>query len=241
MLERSHRGVSLTAAGEALLPYAVEADSALARLLQQARSVADGRAIPVRIGSFSSVSNTWLPQALVDFRAAHPYVSFDLRIGTDVLGDWLLHGQVDLALGDADRCKGFRWYPLMDDPYFAVMPSTEVDDDVHTITQADLMAHPFIDAISNALERHLQTVPEQRLNIACDDDSTLLSMVAQGFGVTAMPQMSLHTVPQGVRVLQLEPPTKRVVGVAVPAEPSKPAAEFVEFLLGRFPYESHCA
>lgn len=72
----------------------------------------------------------------------------------------------------------------------------------------------------------------------CDDDSTLLSMVAQGLGVTAMPKLCLQAPPESVRVLELTPPTKRVLGVALPNSPSREAVRFAHYLQRRFPYQA---
>ena len=72
----------------------------------------------------------------------------------------------------------------------------------------------------------------------CDDDSTLLSMVAQGIGVTAMPQLCLQNPPDQVRILKLTPPTKRVLGIALPHSPTKEAARFARYLCQKFSYQS---
>lgn len=235
ILERNHNGVRLTPAGEALLPLFVEADAALSRLSERARQVAQGASSPLRIGAFSSISGTWLPKLLQEYHALHPDVTFDLRVGTDALAEWLLSGAIDLALGDAARCRAFRWEPLMDDPYFAVLPA-QVAPDVDAISQEDLAAHPFLMAPMNALEHYLSVRPKNQLCVNCDDDSALLSMVAQGIGVTAMPQLCLQNPPPEVKILALIPEVKRTLGIALPNSPTKEAARFAKFLCRKFSY-----
>lgn len=235
ILERNHSGVRLTPAGEALLPLFVEADAALSRLSERARQVAQGTSSPLRIGAFSSISGTWLPKLLQEYHALHPDVSFDLRVGTDALAEWLLSGAIDLALGDAARCRAFRWEPLMDDPYFAVLPKSAAPD-ADTISQEELAARPFLMAPMNALEHYLSVRPKNQLRVNCDDDSTLLSMAAQGIGVTAMPRLCLQNPPPEVRILPLTPQVKRTLGVALPNSPTKEAARFAKFLCRKFSY-----
>lgn len=230
LLERSHAGVRLTAAGEKLLSSIVEADAALSRLGQRARMVAAGASVPVRIGTFSSISNSWLPRVLKDYARESPEVRFDIYVGTDAVADWLLAGTVDLALGDEDRLRAFRWTALMDDPYCAVLPADAPGAQGQVITQEALLAQPFLVAPMNALAQHIAGEPALPCIVNCDDDSTLLSMVSQGLGATAMPRLSLGRVPDGVRVLRLEPPTKRVVGVALPNSPRPEAEAFAAFL-----------
>ncbi len=236
VLQRNHNGIRLTPAGEELLPLLMEADASLTRLAERARQVAGGAFVPLRIGTFSSISNTWLPKVLQEYHTLYPETTFDIRVGTDALADWLLHGTVDLALGDPVRCRAFRWFPLMDDPYFAVLPKS-LTPERDSISQKDLAAYPFVMAPMNALDQYLLVCPGNQLRVNCDDDSTLLSMVAQGIGVTAMPQLCLQKLPEQVQVLELTPPTKRVLGVALPNSPSKEAARFARYLCRKFSYK----
>ncbi len=235
VLQRNHNGIQLTPAGEELLPLFVEADASLRRLADRARQLAKGAFAPLRIGVFSSISSTWLPKVLQEYHARYPEVTFDIRVGTDTLADWLLHGTIDLALGDPVRCRAFRWFPLMDDPYAAVFPAS-LAPACETISQEELAAYPFLMAPMNALDQYLSVCPANQLRVNCDDDSTLLSMVAQGIGVTAMPQLCLQTLPKQVRVLELTPPTKRVLGVALPNSPSREATRFARHLCQTFSY-----
>ena len=237
VLLRNHSGIRLTPAGEELLPLFVEADASLTRLSERARQAAGGASAPLRIGAFSSISSTWLPKALQEYHALSPKVAFDIQVGTNTLADWLLRGAVDLALGDTVRCRAFRWFPLMDDPYFAVLPESLAPEG-DSISQEELAAFPFVMAPMNALDSYLSVCPANQLRVNCDDDSTLLSMVAQGIGVTAMPQLCLKKPPEQVRVLKLTPPAKRVLGVALPNSPSKEAARFARYLCQKFSYQN---
>ena len=110
----------------------------------------------------------------------------------------------------------------MDDSYFAVLPES-LAPERGSISQEDLAAFPFVMASMNALDSYLSVCPANKLRVNCDDDSTLSSMVAvaQRIGVTAMSQLCLQKLPEQVRVLALTPPTKRVLGVALPNSPSK--------------------
>lgn len=233
VLLRNHNGIRLTPAGEELLPFLMEADASLTRLSERARQVAGGASAPLRIGVFSSISNTWLPKVLQEYHALYPEVTFDIQVGTSTLTDWLLKGAVDLALGDPVRCRGFRWLPLMDDPYFAVLPESLASEG-NSISQEELATYPFVMAPMNALDGYLSVCPSNQLRVNCDDDSTLLSMVAQGIGVTAMPRLCLQRLPENVRILELTPPTKRVLGVALPNSPSKEAVRFARYLCRKF-------
>lgn len=237
ILARDHRGVKLTPAGEELFPLIKEAEASLSRLLHQARKVAENTSVTLRIGSFSSIANTWLPQVLQAYQARHPNLTFDIRIGTNAIINWLLEGKIDLALGDADRCQSFQWYPLMDDPYCAVLPASFIQGDRKTISQDEFAEYPLIMSPMNVLDAHLSVLADRRLNVSCDDDSTILAIVAQGLGVTAMPRLSLRNIPESVKALELEPVPKRILGVALPKSPSKEAVALASYLRKQYPYE----
>ena len=230
MLLRNHAGVQLTQEGKRLLPALTEAEAALARL----RTAAAQKTAPIRLGSFSSIANTWLPKVIRAYQEYQPKANFDIRIGTDVLASWLQAGEIDLALGDKSRCGHFRWYPLMDDTYYAVAPDGLIPREISSISQEELAEYPFIVAPMNALKYYLSWQPKKSIRVDSDDDSTLLFMVAQGLGVTAMPGLSLRSLPDGVRVLELVPAAKRVIGAAVSDAPGKELQDFIAFLRRNF-------
>lgn len=230
ILYRNHNGIKLTPLGEALLPALVAADSALTNLSSEASRLASGQTIPIRIGTFSSISSTWLPDALRAYREQFPYTSFDIRVGTNSVADWLLSGEVDLGLVDSLRSKSFRFYPLMDDPYFAVVSRALVPESIQTMTPEELLEYPFLLAPQNALDKLLPSLPKDRVNVDCDDDSTLLTMVQKRLGITAVPQLCLKNIPEGTAVLPISPPISRTLGIALPNTPTNAASAFAKFL-----------
>lgn len=241
VLERDHRGVRLTAAGEELYSDIVSAEMNMRQLVDHAAQIAGARTLPLRIGVFSSISTTWLPPLLRTYKLLHPEVFFDIRVGTDSIVQWLSHGEIDVALGDDARCRTVRFMPLQDDPYCAVLPEGTVDKGRKRIAQDELAQLPFLMAPMNALDRHLSVIPHNRTNVNCDDDSTLLSMIEQGLGATVMPALCLTGRKARVHVLELEPSAKRILGVALPKAPTRAASLFASFLVDEFSYQSPIA
>jgi DNA-binding transcriptional LysR family regulator len=96
---RTRRGMRLTEAGEAFLPYAEHALAALAdgreRLDQLRRGVA-GRLV---LGAPPTVSTYTLPALLARFNAAHPGVRLAVKTGTsEEILQMVLHDQVQLGI-----------------------------------------------------------------------------------------------------------------------------------------------
>jgi DNA-binding transcriptional LysR family regulator len=81
LFERYARGVSLTAAGRRLLPYA----GRVARLLDETRRAARDDGTPrgrLLLGSLETTAGLRLSPVLAAFAAAHPAVDLSLRTGT---------------------------------------------------------------------------------------------------------------------------------------------------------------
>ncbi|GAA4537854.1 LysR family transcriptional regulator [Pseudonocardia xishanensis] len=98
LLARSSRGMAVTEAGAAVLPFARAALAAVegARLaVDELKGLVRGQ---VRVGMAPSLAATDLPELLAEFRAAHPAVEVSLREGTSAeLLAGLVDGMVDLV------------------------------------------------------------------------------------------------------------------------------------------------
>jgi DNA-binding transcriptional LysR family regulator len=113
---RTRRGMRLTEAGDAFLPYAEHAVAALAdgreRLAELRRGVA-GRLV---LGAPPTVSTYTLPALLARFSAAHPGVRLAVKTGTseEVL-EMVLHDQVQLGIIRALANPEIETIPLYTD------------------------------------------------------------------------------------------------------------------------------
>ncbi|MBO4376317.1 MAG: LysR family transcriptional regulator [Lachnospiraceae bacterium] len=230
LLDRSHKGVRLTPAGEKLLPSIIEAKDGIDRLFKLAGSVAMGRETPIRIGCFSSVATSFLPHAIKAHKKINEGAAFSVKIGTDNLSDLLLNHKIDMAIGDTERLKGFRFVELMEDAYCAVFPKGVIGKGKKAVGQEDFAEYPFIMSPENALKSHLISLPTDALTVSCDDDFALLSMVSQGLGATAMPGLSVRNVPANVEVYDLTPKSSRMLGIALPNNVDERLKDFVNFL-----------
>ena len=120
LLDRSGRTVRLTAAGDAVLPYARSALAAVAgaRLaVDELTGLVRGR---VALGMVGSISSFDLPDLLAAFHREHPTVDITLwEAGSDRLVEALRAGTVDAAfvsLGDAEPPAGIATLVVADEP-----------------------------------------------------------------------------------------------------------------------------
>ncbi len=229
VLKRSHNGVRLTEAGELIYPHIIESYESMLRLRHNADRISSGKSVPLRIGAFSSISNTVLGPAILEYQEKNPDIGIQLTIATKELQNWLLNGEIDMVIGDVDIIKGFRWHSLIKDPYYAVFPTENLPEGMTEITVDELLQYPIIMPTLNDLNKYFSQAGHI-LDIACDDDTTVLNFVSMGLGVTALPNLSLWQLPKGVSILPITPEVTRTIGYALPSTPRKEALDFAKFI-----------
>ena len=234
VLSRTNRGVTLTESGAKILPTLRLLDENFRKLEREARDISEGKGITIRIGTYSSVANTWLPDILSKYAVTHPDTAFDILVGSDKLPRWLQQGKVDMLLVDEAVGREFKWFPVMEDVFKAAVPVTSVIAQRTSVTEEDLLQYPVIVGTLNTYRR-LREIPEGASNkvirVNADDDTTIIRMVEKGLGVSVMAGLSLVSVPENVKIIPLDPPVKRILGAALPQEPLRAARRFTEFLV----------
>lgn len=229
VLKRSHNGVRLTEAGEQIYPHIIECYESMMRLRHNADRISSGKSIPLHVGAISSISNTVLGPAILNYQEENPDIGIQLSVATKELQSWLLNGDIDMVIGDVDIIKGFRWHELIEDRYYAVLPEKLCPADKKAITIEELLKFPIIMPTLNDLNSYFSQA-EHILDIACDDDTTVMNFVAMGLGVTALPNLGLWRLPDGVKILPLEPKVTRTIGYALPNNARKEALDFASYI-----------
>lgn len=97
LLIRSHGGVTPTADGRALLPYFEKMCAMQHQLEQQAADLRGLETGLVKVATFTSVSEKWLPNILKTFQNHYPHIEFELLPSNfnSEIGGWVLNGQAD--------------------------------------------------------------------------------------------------------------------------------------------------
>jgi DNA-binding transcriptional LysR family regulator len=114
LFERTNRGVTLTAAGSRLLPFAARA----ARLLDDARRAVADQGTPAGalvVGSLETTAALRLSPILAEFAAAYPAVDLSLRTGTSCE---LVDQVLDRSLEGAFVCGPVNHPDLTVEPFF---------------------------------------------------------------------------------------------------------------------------
>src|SRR5215210_9552964 len=119
---RSQRGMRLSDAGRAFLPYAertVDTIGSGRRLLSE---LARGESGQLALGAAPAVSTYVLPRILTRFRRTHPKVSLAVRTGhSEEVLELVLRDQVQIGLGRALRHPDVEAIPLYEDELVLVV------------------------------------------------------------------------------------------------------------------------
>ena len=137
----------------------------------------------------------------------------DVLVRGDELPAALASGEIQLALVDEARARGFDFLPLTNTPLVAVVPP-DFPWESDTIPLERLLREPFLSNPDQYIEPFLPP-DTPRLEVTASDDGSILSMVAGGLGVSVLSAFSLVGYEGQVRVLQLEEPIALRLGAAV--------------------------
>ena len=224
LFERVRGNITLTAAGEVLLPLAkrILADVETAtREVQELVGLRRGR---VRLGATPSLATSLAPPVLRRFRDAHPTV--DLRVeegGSQDLVRDLLRGDLDLALiiePSAGTDPGLRADPILRESLVvaSVDPLPGARDGELRIT--DLRDQPLVmfregyDLRDATLQACRAAGFEPTLSVDGGEMDAVLSFVEAGLGVALVPGIVVARR-AGIRVTRLVPPgVRRTIAVA---------------------------
>jgi DNA-binding transcriptional LysR family regulator len=195
---RSGRGMRLSEAGRAYLPYAertLDAARAGRRLLAE---LARGESGHLALGAAPAVGTYVLPRILTRFRRTHPKVALAVRTGhSEEVLELVLREQVEIGLGRALRHPDVEAIPLYEDELVLVV------DPTHRFAQAGAVGTEEISEVqlilfdrtssyhrlTNEFFRGAGAVPRAVMEL--DNIDAAKKMVEQGLGVALLPHTAV--------------------------------------------------
>lgn len=237
LFHRSKGGIGLTAAGEALLPYArrvlADVDAAAAEI-RDVETLARGR---LAVGATPSLAVTLLPAVLARFHEAHPGIELALHeAGSVDLVRALEEGSVDVALVILPlRHDVLETQPLLREELVLAVPPSHPLAKRRQIAIADLRDVPLVmfregydlRSSTEAACREAGFAPTFALEGGEMDG--VLRLTAAGLGAAIVP--SIVVDPKGpLRAVRIAPAVTRIIGLAHRRERrlSRAAQELVE-------------
>ncbi|HWL59244.1 MAG TPA: LysR family transcriptional regulator [Paracoccus sp. (in: a-proteobacteria)] len=194
LFDRSCRPPQLTIAGQQMVVSAKE----LLQSMDRAMDVVTGRRIvgTLALGAVRTSALSVLPRAIRKLNGLHPDLRIKLRIASSesLLQD-VASGRLDAAMV-AEHISfpaGVRWRPFRREPLFLIAPPGTTE----TTAEELLKNRPYVRFSSNVPLAHMIDLELARMNIRLNEVaeidmiSTIASFVAEGLGVSVVPQVAI--------------------------------------------------
>jgi len=241
---RSARGMKLTDAGRAFLPYAQRTLGLVTEGRQAIADLREGATGELVIGAAPAVSTYLLPTILKSFRATHPNVRLGVRTGhTEEVLDMVLRQDAHIGVGRPVRHPEIELIPVFEDEMLLVVSRRHPFAARSKVRMDELAAERLIlfdrtssyHELTSALFREAGVVPASVMEL--DNVEAAKKMVQQGLGVALLPRMALAAELRSrslrpVRLIGAQPVRRPIVALRRKdaGPPLGPVAGFLETL-----------
>lgn len=231
---RGRHGARLTSVGDQIVTYARQALRSLdeiSRAAELSRGLQGGH---VRIASFRSVATHILPEVIAEFRQQYPAIAIQIGEYRDSgdLEQALRVGQADIGFTLLPPCTDdFETWELLHDEYLALFPPSFKLQGYHLeweqLSTYPLIGYPEHFRCWKWVEDHCRTCGKT-LNVVyrVQEESTVLSMVAQGLGGALLPALAAKPIPPMIKAYPVPGRLFRTIGVATLVNALHPPAVF---------------
>ena len=234
LFRRARGNVTLTPAGETLLPLArrILADAENARVqVQELVGLGRGR---LRLGATPSLATVLLPGALRQFCAAYPGIDIfvEERGGRDLVR-LVAQGDLDLALivlPLQTRDPALATTAILREPLVVAAPADGSLTRARSLRVRDLARHPLVifregyDLREVTLAACRRERIEPRIAVEGGELDAVLAFVEAGLGVAVVPSMVVEGRPRLRRVPFVSPDMSRTIAFAHRCDVEPPAA-----------------
>lgn len=126
LVERTNRGIALSENGKRLLPYLRGYVESFETLEREAALLRNETETTLRLGAYASIAKNWMPAMLRAFGKAYPQIRVELEVlSRQELYRAMKEDRLHLIFACEDQTQPYHFLHLADDPFYAVLPSTE--------------------------------------------------------------------------------------------------------------------
>lgn len=219
LISRGKEGIELTKDGKEYYPYIQAIASAETALQQKQQEMQGLEHSVIRIGTFTSVSRNILPQLMKEFKLKYPNVNFVLKQGEYTsIKKWIQKGEIDFGFVNSDVVSGIEKEILYTDEMLAVLPEQHILAKKESISLKELAKESFIlldegkdSVIMHAFSKHKI---QPHIDYKVYDDYSILAMVSQGLGISAMYSLVLTGFEKGLAIRPIKECPERNVALA---------------------------
>ena len=239
LVERRKTGIELTEQGEEISRRARTILASVRDLVDYAKQQEGVLSSVLKLGAIPSIAPYLLPAALPELQRRFPALNLQLRETlTANLVHELVTGDLDLILIALPIDPEVETLHLFDDRFILATKATRSNQRARR-ANADMLAHDRLLLLEEghclrdqALSYCHMLTPEARDSFGASSLATIVQMVANGYGITLLPEMAIaseiHTSGD-IRLLRFNAPEpKREIGLAW-RKTSPRKGDFVQF------------
>jgi len=199
LFDRDTRNVSLTAEGEIFSKGAHRIANEILNSISELRDRASCATGRVAIAAPPSLAASWIPRQMAEFKRDYPGISLQLHdVVSDRCIEMVASGEVDFGLNArAAHSKEFDSLLLAQEGMFLICPSNHSLAKRMSLKLKDLKGCIMVNTVrTGSVWQHLQELL-QPFDIAdsgfeVSQFGTLAGLVANGFGVSVVPQFAVQ-------------------------------------------------
>lgn len=244
LIQRSVRGVELTAAGDAFLIYAKAVEAERVRVRQSIDELNGLKRGHVRLACIDGIVSGPVSKIISGFRDRHPGITFDLRtMGTEAIVEEVRNADADIGIAlQPTTTEGVRVVHRVVDPMCVVVSTAHELASEDSVRFAEALRFPMaLPDTSFGIRRMIDAAcRKQRLkpNMVVETNSieAMRGFARSGGGITMMPYFtSRRDVETGtVRAIPIDDEDLREptidIFVHLEREPPLSASKFLSFL-----------
>jgi DNA-binding transcriptional LysR family regulator len=195
---RSSRGMKLSDAGRAFLPYAERTMATVDEGRLLVTNLRQGNVGELVIAAAPAVSTYVLPEILRIFRMTHPKVRLGVRTGhTEEVLEMVLRADVHIGIGRPIQHPDIELIPVLEDEMLLVVSARHAFARRGKVRMDELATERLIlfdrtssyHELTSSLFRQAGVVPTSTLEL--DNVEAAKKMVQQGLGIALLPRMAL--------------------------------------------------
>jgi DNA-binding transcriptional LysR family regulator len=237
LLERHKGGVRLTSDGSKMYPYAKSLCVEYSRLQMQLDDLNGLQSGLIRIGTFSSAAQLWIPSMIKNFQEKFPNVDYELILGDySDIEEWILDGTIDCGFLPLPVDPSLESIFIERNQLVVVMPKDHPLANLDTFPVAELANEPLMLLEKGNAQEVMRILNqfdlEPRISFKTWDDYAIMAMVEQGLGVSILTEQIMQRCPYDIVAKSLDTPVYRDVALVFRNTETSSLAfrRFIEYL-----------
>jgi|GEM_PF-2047749 len=203
LLARSRSGIQLTDSGQRILQYIEKILYLEEKMNQELAEIRGLELGSLTIGTVTPLTSEWLPGILKRFHEQYPSIHVNIREGTSQeIADWVENGEADIgfAYSIKERRRIDRLL-LAHEPFFLLVQEEKREKDIFRL----MKEMPFImpKSYKDIIQQQKAFKPTVLLELS--DERGITELVKNGLGISILPRMCLHDLPEEVYTVPISP------------------------------------